>query len=61
MTAISRTRTAAILIGTGTLICSASAFAMTPGTYSATVPARNGELTAEVTAGKDRIEAVRIT
>lgn len=61
MTAISRTRTAAILIGTGTLICSASSFAMTPGTYSATVPARNGELTAEVTAGKDRIEAVRIT
>ena len=35
--------------------------AMTPGTYSATVPARNGEMTVEVTVDANAIKDVRVT
>ena len=37
----------------------ASAAAMTPGVYSAAVPARNGELAVEVQVSADRIESCR--
>lgn len=35
--------------------------AMTPGTYVETVPARNGEMTVEVTVTSDKIENVKVT
>lgn len=38
----------------------ASAAAMTPGVYSAAVPARNGELAVEVQVSADRIESVKV-
>ena len=38
----------------------ASAAAMTPGVYSAAVPARNGELALEVQVSADRIESVKV-
>lgn len=51
---------ASIVLSCGTFF-SGAASAMTPGTYSATVPARNGDLTVEVTVDASSIKDVRIT
>lgn len=54
------TRVAAILFGAG-ITLSFAASAMTAGTYTSEVQARNGNLTAEVKVNSSAIESVRIT